>query len=77
MLQQALTDAFAEPSAEPTDAQLTGDLSDTAILLASELCENAVLHAGTEFELALTVTEAEVTVSVTDRGNGPLEMHLA
>ena len=46
-------------------------------LLASELCENAVLHAGTEFELAVTVTEHEVTVTVTDRGNGPLEMHLA
>ena len=53
------------------------DLLDTAVLLASELCENAVLHAGTEFELAVTVTDAEVTVAVTDRGNGPLEMHLA
>ena len=48
---------------EPAD-----DLLDDAVLLASELCENAVLHAGTEFELAVTVTEAEVTVAVTDRG---------
>jgi phosphoserine phosphatase RsbU/P len=53
------------------------DLVDTAILLASELCENAVLHAGTEFEVALTVTEAEIDVAVTDRGAGPLELHLS
>jgi phosphoserine phosphatase RsbU/P len=53
------------------------DLVDTAILLASELCENAVLHAGTEFEIALTITENELTVAVTDRGAGPLELHLA
>src|ERR671921_2834518 len=53
------------------------DLVDTVVLLASELCENAVLHAGTEFEVALTVTEDEVTVAVTDRGAGPLELHLA
>ena len=31
------------------------ELVDTAVLLASELCENAVLHAGTEFDLAVTV----------------------
>ena len=53
------------------------ELADTALLLASELCENALLHAGTEFELALTVTDQEVTVTVTDYGSGPLEMHLA
>jgi phosphoserine phosphatase RsbU/P len=53
------------------------DLVDTAVLLASELCENAVLHAGTEFEVALTVTDADLTVAVTDRGPGPLELHLA
>jgi serine phosphatase RsbU (regulator of sigma subunit) len=54
-----------------------GDLVDTVVLLASELCENAVLHAGTEFEVALTVTDDEVAVAVTDRGAGPLELHLA
>ncbi|WP_343975138.1 SpoIIE family protein phosphatase [Pseudonocardia aurantiaca] len=59
---------------EPGDAD---DLVDTVVLLASELCENAVLHAGTEFEVALTVTETEATVAVTDRGAGPLELHLA
>jgi len=73
MLQHALTEALAEHA----DADSAGELLDTAVLLASELCENAVLHAGTEFELAVTVTEHEVTVTVTDRGNGPLEMHLA
>ncbi len=53
------------------------DLFDIAVLLASELCENAVLHAGTEFEVALTITDDQVRVDVTDRGSGPLEEHLA
>ena len=47
------------------------------MLLASELCENAVLHAGTEFEVALRIDDAEVVVTVSDRGAGPLEQHLA
>jgi len=50
---------------------------DTVVLLASELCENSVLHAGTEFEVALRVDAAEVLVTVSDRGAGPLEQHLA
>lgn len=50
---------------------------DTAVLLASELCENSVLHAGTEYEIELRVTDVEVTVTVSDRGAGPLEVHLA
>lgn len=72
MLQDALGEVLAGQGVTAED-----DLQDTAVLLASELCENAVLHAGTEFELTVTVTDAEVTVAVTDRGNGPLEMHLA
>lgn len=52
-------------------------LVDTAVLLASELAENAVLHAGTEYEVQLVVTDDEVTVTVSDRGAGPLEVHLA
>ena len=36
-----------------------------------------MLHAGTEFDVALTVTDDEVVVAVTDRGAGPLELHLA
>lgn len=53
------------------------ELVDVAVLLASELCENAVLHGGTAFEIELTVTAAEATVAVTDQGSGPLELHLA
>ena len=59
------------------DPDREADLVDTAILLASELCENAVLHAGTEFEVTVTVSEDEVVVAVGDRGAGPLELHLA
>jgi sigma-B regulation protein RsbU (phosphoserine phosphatase) len=53
------------------------ELADTVLLLASELCENATLHAGTEFEIELTVTDEAVVVAVTDHGAGPLELHLA
>ncbi|TQM45361.1 SpoIIE family protein phosphatase [Pseudonocardia cypriaca] len=86
MLQEALReleepgDPLGKGAAVDTtavDTAVDADLVDTAILLASELCENAVLHAGTEFEVALTVTEADLTVAVTDRGPGPLELHLA
>ncbi|MGZ8749400.1 MAG: SpoIIE family protein phosphatase [Pseudonocardia sp.] len=60
---------LAEPGRDAT--------ADTVVLLASELCENAVLHAGTEFEVALRIDDAEVVVTVSDRGAGPLEQHLA
>ncbi|WP_143517590.1 SpoIIE family protein phosphatase [Pseudonocardia sp. MH-G8] len=73
MLQEALREL---EDGGPEDSGLA-DLIDTVILLASELCENAVLHAGTEFEVALTVTETEISVEVTDRGAGPLEIHLS
>lgn len=53
------------------------ELVETAILLASELCENAVLHGGTEFELGVTATADEATIEVTDQGLGPLEVRLA
>jgi sigma-B regulation protein RsbU (phosphoserine phosphatase) len=75
MLQEALREL--KGPAEVIGGPDPDDLVDTVVLLASELCENAVLHAGTEFEVALTVTDAEVTVAVTDRGAGPLELHLA
>ncbi|MGE3286396.1 MAG: SpoIIE family protein phosphatase [Pseudonocardia sp.] len=64
-----IADGLAEAGAE--------DLVDSAVLLASELCENAVLHAGTEFEVALTADPERVVVTVSDRGPGPLELHLA
>lgn len=59
------------------DTDSDSDLTDTAVLLASELCENAVLHAGTEFDVELTVSDAALGVAVTDHGAGPLELHLA
>lgn len=65
MLVDALEDAEAE------------DVLDTAVLLASELCENAVLHAGTEFEVELLAGPDRVLVTVSDHGAGPLELHLA
>ncbi|QJY48778.1 SpoIIE family protein phosphatase [Pseudonocardia broussonetiae] len=59
------------------DAPELDALVDTAVLLTSELCENAVLHAGTEYEVELCVTDTELTVTVSDHGAGPLEVHLA
>ena len=56
---------------------LDPETAETAVLLASELAENAVLHAGTEFEVGLEIDGESLTVSVTDRGSGPLEAHLA
>lgn len=50
---------------------------DDVVLLASELCENAVLHAGTAFDLTVLAGDDHITVSVTDRGPGALELHLA
>jgi phosphoserine phosphatase RsbU/P len=60
-----------------TEAGRDDDVADTVVLLASELCENSVLHAGTEYEVALRIDAAEVLVTVSDRGAGPLEQHLA
>ena len=69
MARRMLTTALAETGRDA--------VADTVVLLASELCENSVLHAGTEFEVALRVDAAEVLVTVSDRGAGPLEQHLA
>jgi sigma-B regulation protein RsbU (phosphoserine phosphatase) len=66
--------------AEVADGGPAGDVPefvDDVVLLASELCENAVLHAGTGFDLAVVADDDEVTVAVTDRGSGALELHLA
>ncbi len=49
------------------------ELAVDAVLLTSEVCENAVLHAGTGFDLELTLADGEVTVAVTDRGPTALE----
>ena len=66
--------------AETADHGTAGDVPefvDDVVLLASELCENAVLHAGTAFDLAVVADDDEVTVAVTDRGPGALELQLA
>jgi phosphoserine phosphatase RsbU/P len=68
--------------AEVAEAGSPGDgwdeeLADDVVLLASELCENAVLHAGTAFDVAVVAADDEVTVAVTDRGPAALELHLA
>ncbi|MCE3556509.1 SpoIIE family protein phosphatase [Pseudonocardia sp. RS11V-5] len=59
------------------DAHHLPDLVDDVVLLTSELCENAVLHAGTEFDVAVAAGDDEVTVAVTDHGPAALELHLA
>jgi phosphoserine phosphatase RsbU/P len=83
MIQEALREldtlaADGQANGHPdSTADHADDLVETVVLLASELCENAVLHAGTEFEVTLTATDTDVSVAVTDRGAGPLELHLA
>src|SRR4051812_41100520 len=76
-------DTLAEAAGEVAGGRAAGhgddlpDFADDVVLLTSELCENAVLHAGTAFELAVLADDDEVTVAVTDRGPGALELHLA
>jgi serine phosphatase RsbU (regulator of sigma subunit) len=54
------------------------DLADDAILLASELCENAVLHAGTGFTIELVALDGgAVTITVSDQGPAPMELRRA
>jgi len=70
MLRRAMAEAGLHETGED-------DLVDTVLLLASELCDNATLHAGTEFEVDLSISPDEVLVGVTDHGAGPLELYLA
>jgi serine phosphatase RsbU (regulator of sigma subunit) len=51
------------------------DLADDVVLLTSELCENAVLHAGTGFTIELMISDiGDLTVTVTDHGPTPMEL---
>jgi len=45
---------------------------DEAVLLTSELCTNAVQHAGTELDLEIVTDPRSVTVTVMDLRTGPL-----
>ncbi|MHA6794442.1 SpoIIE family protein phosphatase [Pseudonocardia bannensis] len=70
MLRDALRDAGLEEVGD-------GELTEIVLLLAGELCDNAVLHAGTAFEVDISVADGEVVVGVTDWGPSALEVHLA
>jgi anti-sigma regulatory factor (Ser/Thr protein kinase) len=50
---------------------------DDALIVASELATNAVLHAASPFRVSLTRCEAGVTVSVSDAGRGAAELRQA
>ncbi|SNR98019.1 Serine phosphatase RsbU, regulator of sigma subunit [Blastococcus mobilis] len=79
LVRRIIHDVLAD-TADVGSAGVGGDVPDfvdDVVLLASELCENAVLHAGTAFDLAVVAGDDEVTVAVTDRGAGALELQLA
>ena len=52
---------------------LDGDAADTLLLLVSELVTNAVVHARTELEVAVAVTDEDVLVAVHDLDLGRRE----
>jgi DNA-binding CsgD family transcriptional regulator/anti-anti-sigma regulatory factor/anti-sigma regulatory factor (Ser/Thr protein kinase) len=45
-----------------------GDLHERAVLIASELAENAIEHAATEFDIAVSYTTAYLRIAVQDGG---------
>ena len=51
-------------------SDLPGTIRDAAVLMVSELTTNALVHAPSGFEMTIVRTDASVTVSVTDRGDG-------
>ena len=53
--------------------ELDADTCDTLLLLVSELVTNAVVHARTELEVAVTVTADDVVVAVHDLDLGRRE----
>ena len=56
-----------------TVPDLDGDTGDTLLLLVSELVTNAVVHARTELEVAVAVTDEDVVVAVHDLDLGRRE----
>ena len=51
--------------------QVGGDVGDTAELCLSELVTNAVIHAGTDSVLTISLADGVLTVQVRDRGADP------
>jgi phosphoserine phosphatase RsbU/P len=49
-------------------------LLDDAVLLTSELSENAIMHAGTGFELDISLDDSSVTIGITDHGATAMEL---
>lgn len=70
------TDTSAD-SAPGAGTPIDEDRAADVVLLASELCDNAVLHAGTGFVLDLAITDTHLTITVTDHGVAPLERYLS
>ncbi len=56
-----------------TVPDLDADTGDTLLLLVSELVTNAVVHARTELEVAVAVTDEDVVVAVHDLDLGRRE----
>lgn len=52
----------------------SGDVMERLKLLISELATNCVIHAGTEFRVAVAVSAHEIRVEVTDFGAGRPEI---
>src|SRR4051812_22065663 len=52
-------------------SELPADRLQTAVLLASELATNAILHARTDFDLRLCLTGRMLQVAVTDGSSRP------
>jgi len=52
-------------------ADVPADRLETAVLLASELASNAVLHARTDFEVRITVTPRILRLAMSDESSRP------
>src|SRR6478752_4980742 len=52
-------------------ADVPADRLETAVLLASELASNAVLHARTDFEVRITVTPRILRLALSDESSRP------
>jgi len=51
-------------------SSLPSDVLNPALLMVSELSTNALIHAGTSFEVQIEHSERELTITVRDTGPG-------